>query len=54
MKKKSKVLGYRIGEFEGIKREYKDDNNRTDIGTRPIPSWKLSDKKNKKEIRNEL
>ena len=36
MRKKQKVVGLRIGEFEGeIKSNYREE--RKDIGTRPIP-----------------
>ena len=36
---RNKVIGYTMGEFEGIKRE---DNYKKpkDIGTTPIPTWK--------------
>ena len=44
--RKSKVVSYKMGEFEGMKKEtYEDD--RKDIGTKPIPSFM---KKNEPEI----
>jgi len=37
---KSKVIGHRMGEFEGTKR-VEDYKKPKDIGTKPVPTWKL-------------
>jgi hypothetical protein len=39
---KNKVIGYRMGEFEGIKRD--EYIKPIDIGSKPVPNWKQNSK----------